>query len=141
MAAACEELGWHLREGPHKWYGRWIDDSPVPKELFPEKEYDKILKMSKEKRREFMTKFLNATHFAIAVPDQDYEIGLVDCGDHYKLAWDFWRGKLDFNPLLQKYGVHATVNSARLQGHVCSQHVTEDGSVQIRCEVGEYTPW
>lgn len=136
FSAACHKLGYSLAVGPHKWYGRWADDSPVPRHLFATtKQYEDVLAMTKEDRISAMNLKLRNTHYNVTVPDHDYQIGLVPTKNGYQLAWDNWHGNLDLSPLAKEYTIQATLNEAHKHAHTVTQHNNQDGSTVLRIEV------
>jgi hypothetical protein len=137
LKTTCEKLGWKLHQRPHKWYGRWVDDSPVPK-IFEPDEQARVEGLPKHKRQEFLTKLFNQTSYAIEVPGQPYEIGLLNVMGKWKILWDFWRGELDFNPFKQQYAAQTTINQAKSQGHIYEETTLEDGTIKLTMHVGDY---
>src|SRR5262249_10156569 len=118
FARACAKLGWTIHNRSHRWYGRWMDDSPVPRGVFDtEAMYTQVCEMAKPERQKFMTALLGSSVGAVSVRGHDYEIGLLAYGDHYRLCWDAWHGELDLTPLLQQYAVETTRGEARRHGH------------------------
>jgi hypothetical protein len=117
LRAACERLGWHFIEGQttYKWYGRWVGDSPLPKDTRNED--------------------LGKCNHAIKVPGASYEVGVVETEDGtYALRYDFWSSggldvKLGKNAglLKQAYGIEAAKIAARRKGFSCYEQVQEDG--------------
>lgn len=110
LKRACERLGWEFKEGctKHRWYNRWMDDSPVPQNLFAaEEEYQRMVGLPREQRCQEMKALLDNCDHAIHVPGYAYEIGVFKVGDRYQLSLDRWgdiRALRDDNPLPQAYG-------------------------------------
>ena len=117
VRAACERLGWQFveRQTTYKWYGRWVGDSPLPKNT-------KIEDLGK-------------CDHAIKVPGASYEVGVVEMPDGtYALRYDLWSSggldaKLGKNAgfLKQAYSIEAAKIAARRKGFSCYEQVQEDG--------------
>lgn len=141
LRAACERLGWKMKEGRHEWFGAWVDDSPVPRQLFAsEEEYQKVLAMPREYRKEFMTDLINRSIAAIKVPGNFYEIGVHQVGDHCALSLDWYGGRqlqTDAQKIIQPYAIEAALEVARSQCATITETQQEDGSVQLRISVRE----
>jgi hypothetical protein len=99
LKQACNNLGFDFIENQktYKWFGSWVGDYPMP-EGFEEKDLGKC-------------------DHAIRVPGCSYEVGVVKRGDHYVLAYDFWRGGglekaigVDGGPIRQAYAVESVKN-------------------------------
>jgi hypothetical protein len=82
---ACQKLGFQFMENQksYKWYGRWVGDSPLPEDINIED--------------------IGKCDHAICVPGCEYEIGIVQRGDHYILIWDYYHA----GGLTQKIGPNA----------------------------------
>lgn len=133
LAQACQRLGWQLHQRPHKWFGQWVDDSPVPRHLFAdEAEYERVRALPRSDRQAFMTQLLNGAVAAIAVPERDYEAGLIRQNGCFTLAWDAWHGELNLNPLVQLYGVEKAKLEAKKSGFLCEEQQLQDGTIKLR---------
>ena len=143
LVAACHRLGWEFHHGrtDHCWYGRWVDDSPVPRNLFAtEDEYQSVVRLSKPARQTFMKALLDKCDHVIRVPNCTYEIGVFRVGDHYSLSYD-WEGDLNevlgrpggivVNPLPQAYAVELEKLTAANMGFACMEQVQEDGAIKL----------
>jgi hypothetical protein len=143
LDAACKRLGWQFHRGrrTHRWYGRWVDDSPLPRSMFAtEDEYLNVCAMDKEARKHFMTALLAAPNHVLTVPGHDYEVGVHNVGDTYQLAFDEWHGgftEKETHALAQAYAVELTKLQALHQGLPCTEHAQQDGSIELRVHLGE----
>lgn len=137
---ACQRLGWQLQRGKqsYKWFGTWMDDSPIPSHLFTSERAAELKAMTREERCEAMNAFLGHCDHAIAIPGCNYEVGLKHYGDHYKLVWDFWEGRMNQamgtagGPLLQAYAVEKAKLEAQHQGFTCTESVLQDGTIKLQ---------
>ncbi len=142
---ACQRLGWELCLGQktYKWFGQWVDDSPVPRNIFEsEAEYLKVCSMERKTRKEYMTALLgNCTH-AIKVPGCNYEIGLLQKGNRFIPIWDWYDYTLakkmqstpninDGGPLVQAYAVEKAKLEALRKGYYCSEQTLPSGQVKL----------
>lgn len=141
ITAACKRLGWTLKENQtsYRWFGQWMDDSPVPRHMFAdEAEYQRVIKMSKTDRSDYMTKLLGKCDHAISVPGCRYEIGLIKRGNNYQPAWDwYYQGGLkehmkeDGGPLLQAYAIEMATMTAKQQGYHVAEQPLDNGTVKL----------
>lgn len=144
---ACKRLGWQFQENQatYKWYGRWADDSPVPRHIFhTQAEYDSVIAMTSEERRRFMTNYVGHCDHAIKVPKCDYEIGVIDMGNGKLVpTWDWYDTRLntavgkDGCVLVQAYSVERTKLEAQYHGHTCQEQQLKDGSIQLCIQLGD----
>lgn len=135
LKKACERLGASLYQRRHKWYGHWVDDSPVPREMFgTDYEYEKVLAMNKDERKIFMTNLLNSSEYAIKFPQYDYEIGVHKIKDYWSLSLD-WYGDIeelrDNNPIPQAYAVEKVKKEAANNGWCYTEETLENGKVVV----------
>ena len=144
---ACLKMGWQFCQGQttYKWVGTWVDDSPVPRLLFEdEAEYNRVVQMTREERRRYMPGVLGKCTHAIKIPGAEGEIGIIQRGNLYIPIWDYFAHGLiklrDANGMagfMQAYGVERTLLEAQRHGHTCFQHKLDDGSVQLRIQLGD----
>ena len=154
LEETCKKRGWSLVRGQttYQWVGRWYDDSPVPRSLFAtEEEYRKVLAMKKFERTAYMNALLGRCAHAIKVPGHTCEIGVVDVGGHYRLAWD-WASSLkdvmgsmdawgrddlkSLTPFLHDYVEAATTNAVSTQhGRLTEKTTLKDGSLYLEYEL------
>ncbi|MBL8793148.1 MAG: DUF1257 domain-containing protein [Planctomycetia bacterium] len=140
LQKACQRLGWTFRQGQqtYQWFGRWMDDSPIPAHLFTPERTAALQAMPREERIAAMNEFLGHCNHAIAIPGCHYEVGLKHYGDHYKLVWDFWEGQMNQamgtggGPLLQAYAVEKAKLEAQRQGLPCTESILEDGTIKLQ---------
>jgi hypothetical protein len=140
LETACRRNGWTLHRGQteHKWYGQWVDDSPLPRGMFAtEEEYERVRNMSSTERRDFMTALLSKPANVISVPDNDYQIGVYRVGDAWRLSYDSWLGEINTGHLTQLYAVEAAKNVAHAQGQSFEETVEQDGSILLKVSVNE----
>ncbi len=118
LERACKRLGWQLQKAKtYKWYGYWVGDSPVPRDLFEtEEEYQRVLTLPTADQAEVLVPLLGKCDYKIVVPGCNYEIGVQKRGEAYHLVWDWYPyGGLNTilgtpeddyaaNPLPQLYG-------------------------------------
>lgn len=97
LERACVAKGFNLVRGQktYRWYGTWVDDSPVPEDMFPPDELKRIRAMPKEQRQAVMTQAMGKCDHAIRVPGTNYEVGVVRKPDgSYRLRWDYYDASL-----------------------------------------------
>src|SRR5262245_38791463 len=90
LAAACERLHWTMTPGDtaYRWFGEWVDDSPVPARLFAtEAEYQRVLSMSRIDRQTLMTALLSRPDAFVRLPAHDYDVGVYHVGERYELLF------------------------------------------------------
>jgi hypothetical protein len=147
IKAACKRLGWEFREGQtkYRWWGHWVDDSPVPRHLFKtEGEYQKVLAMTKEERQAFMTKMLGHCDHAIHIPKVRYEVGIVNVNGNWTPVWDWVDGSINRamgqsgGTLAQAYGVEASIMEAQANAYTWTEEVLEDGAVKLCVQIPDY---
>jgi hypothetical protein len=83
LIAACNRLGWKLTIGHEhfRWFGSWMDDSPVPRQLFAtDAEYQACLALGVTERQNLMTAKLAAPTAHIQLPGHDYHVGVYGVG-------------------------------------------------------------
>ena len=87
LKEACHQLGFEFMENQktYKWYGRWLGDTPLPEGINIED--------------------IGKCDHAIRVPGCTYEVGIIRCGDHYILLWDYYH----VGGLVQKIGPNAGI--------------------------------
>jgi hypothetical protein len=146
LKAACRRLGWQFKENCHsyRWWGSWVDDSPVPRHLFATEEvYQRMIGLPRSQRQTEMRELLDRPDHAIHVPGFDYEIGVFRIGDQYQLSWDEV-GDIDAvlggqyhrevtNPLPQSYAIELEKQLARQHGYVVEEATDQNGVVQLTC--------
>jgi hypothetical protein len=147
LKAACQRLGWEFAEGEqrHHWYGRWVDDTPTPRNLFAtEEEYQQVVKMARADRQRFMTERLNRCDHVIRVPGCTYEVGVFQVGESWQLSYDYIgdvakvlgtpagsRFEHVTNPLPQAYALEWEKLQAQALGYQVAETVEQDGTVQL----------
>lgn len=141
LKAACVRLGWQFNENQptYKWFGKWVDDSPVPTHLFTKQENALIAAMTKEHRQHYLTKRMGTCLHSITVPGCDYEIGVKGQPGNYKLAWDNWHQIEDTIgtgacKLVQAYAIEKTRLELHRNGYSCKESAKEDGTVILTAE-------
>lgn len=143
LASACERLGWTFTHGEagYRWFGRWVDDSPVPQRLFAnEHAYLGVVHMTLAERQDHMTKLLAHPHAYLQVPGHDYHVGVYAVGDHYELLFDEWHGSFaqsERHAIAQTYAVEQCLSTARARGDFVTVHATEDAAVEVRIQIQE----
>jgi len=88
----CQNLGaeFHRDQKTFGWWGKWVDDSPVPRPLFAEQsEYDRVLAMSSRDRSSYMDHLLGKCEHAIHFPGLSGEVGLVEVAGKLIPVWDW----------------------------------------------------
>lgn len=150
LKEACKALGWKFLEGQktYRWYGTWVDDSPVPDHLFSPAETARIRAMSREDRRKFMTDYLGKCDHAISVPGAGYQIGLRSRGDGtFSVAFDWYQqrtlldalGGQKAPKLVQAYSSEKVKMDARRYGHIIeAEDRLADGTIRLRIDAGRY---
>lgn len=147
VKAACKALGLTFCENQktYQWYSQgWMDDSPIPDNLFSPEETARVRAMSKPDRIAYMNKFLGKCDHAIRVPGAQYEIGLRRRADgSYSVAFDWYGsggapilralGGQNAPKFVQAYG-HAKVKlEAKRYGHIIeSEKRLADGTIKLR---------
>lgn len=141
LKAACEALGWAFNEGAtsYTWYGRWVDDSPLPVGLLAPDEHERVKNMSKAARITYMNALLGKCEHEIRVPGAGYSIGIVKkANGQWTMLWDWYDHSLcklmggnDGRVLRQAYGVAKTTIEARKQGYRVQQTKRPDGTVRL----------
>lgn len=141
LKAACKQLGWTFHEDfkTYRWFGRWVDDSPVPDGIFSPEETARIRAMSKPERQKFMTEFLGNCEHKISVPGANYDVGIVrKHNGKWTMLWDWFDGRLHKamgdnkgSVLRQAYGVAKTTIEARRQGYRVQQIRKPDGTIRL----------
>ncbi|MEA3207834.1 MAG: hypothetical protein QOE70_891 [Chthoniobacter sp.] len=121
LKGAVAELGAQWREGQqrYQWYGHHVGDYPLPAGMT---EAD-----------------LGKCSHAIRLPGCEYEIGVVQKGNGYTLAFDFWgpgqKLKTHFGDglarLKQIYGVHKATAAARAKGYMVQRKPQPNGAIKL----------
>ena len=105
LKAACNRLGLKFLENEqsYKWFGKWIGDAPLPEGIKVED--------------------LGTCDHCIHVPGAQYQIGVVQHGEKYRLLWDSWKsGGLELvlginaGLLKQAYAVETIKRESRMKG-------------------------
>lgn len=147
IKAACQRLGWKFCEGQqeYRWWGHWVDDSPVPRHLFTdEAEYKRVVNMPKHERKEHMNGLLGKCAHAIKVPGCSYEIGILDQGNKLVPIWDWVAHDLHTaigqkgGTLVQAYAVEKAKLEAMANCHSFTETVDEKGTVTLRVNIPSY---
>jgi hypothetical protein len=137
----CDRLGWIFKENQtsYTYAGYWADDSPVPRHLFEtEEEYQAVLAMTRQQRKEFMPTLLGKCTHAIKVPGCTYEIGLLQRGDQYIPIWDWWEGKLGHavgvrgETIKHAYAIEKTKLEAQKKGYYVTEQLLPSGAVKLQ---------
>lgn len=142
IKAACKRLGWKFVEGQRKfkWYGTWVDDSPIPEGMFSESETIRLRHASKAERTAAMTAAMSRCDHAIIVPGASYEVGVVRKGNGWGLAWDWYApggllpkmGGKNGGLFLQAYALEQARRAAIKQGFkVLKDVVRPDGQAEL----------
>jgi len=121
LRSAVKAMGfeWLQDEKRYVWYGQWVGDTPMPKDMQVEN--------------------LGKCEHAIRVPGAKYTVGVVRSGAGYELRYDYWSsGGLEpvlgraAGPLVQSYAIQKTLQEARIGGRVVlKQRTLPNGSVEI----------
>lgn len=145
---ACTVLGWTFNTSPptFRWFGAWVDDSPLPRKIFDTQEdYEKVLNMTRTERQKFMTDYMDTYQHTITVPGANYNIGVFPAKNNkYRLVWDSWhQGGLNDQTigknasfLTQQYAILRAHEEAKKLGcYSTIERTLEDGTVELRIEV------
>jgi hypothetical protein len=143
LKKCVERLGWAFKEGQktYAWWGHWVDDSPVPRHIFSEEEYQKILAMPDYERKAYLSERLGHCEHAISVPGCSNEIGVLWHEDQWKLVWDYAGGRLSQDQCAhvpQTYGVCLAELTAQRQGQAYTTTYLENGDAVVKVQVNEY---
>lgn len=146
LKKAVSALGWIFHEGrtDHKYYGRWVDDSPVPRHLFAtEEEYQRMITLPHTQRCKEMKVLLDHCDHVISIPGFHYEIGVFKRGDTYQLIYD-WVGDITrilghptvypdiVNPLPQAYALELTKDHLASQGWTWEEWKDEENNYHLK---------
>ncbi len=144
LKLAAQRLGGKLHEnrGDFKWYGQWVDDSPIPRHLFTDEEYEALMKLEGGyggPRSTYMREFLNrCCQHKISLPGCEYEVGLMKKGEEFIAVWDWFSsdnlGRVlgaDGGVLAQAYAVEKAKLEAKKKGLPCEEKTLEDGTVKL----------
>ena len=126
----CKKLKWvfNRNKKTYRWFGEWVDDSPIPEFLFSPEQNAALLAMSKDERREYLSKVFGHCEHSISIPGCKYEIGLMRTWEGKLVAvWDwFYSGGLPYvlgtpdepekNPLMQTYTIECIKMNLEQQG-------------------------
>ena len=126
LLIAAKKLGleW-LDQRTFRWFGRFMNDSPIPKG-FTANDYGKCL-------------------HAIGIPgnNQSYQVGVVrnPNGRGFTLLYDAWSGGLgleakigkDASKLRQRYAAEVAIKNARRQGFRVTEQAGTDGKIKLVC--------
>jgi hypothetical protein len=126
LDVAAKQLGLELARGQKnfKWYGRFMNDSPVAEGFTPED-------------------YGHCDH-AIKIPGNSaaYEVGVTKnkTGKGFRLLWDSWSGGYGLqakvgqngNRLIQEYKVQVAMKDRRKQGYRVTRIEKENGRVVLR---------
>lgn len=154
LEEVCKRRGWTLVRGQttYTWVGRWYDDSPVPRSLFEsEDEYQRVKAMKKADRVKYMEQLLGRCAHVIKIPGHWCEVGVVDVGGHYRLAWD-WASSLStvmgsmdawgrdslgpLTPFLHEYVELAALHAVEAErGYLIERSTLADGSLYLEYEI------
>jgi hypothetical protein len=143
LVAACERLHWTKTDGHagYRWFGEWVDDSPVPARLLAtDAEYKRVLAMSRIDRQAFMTALLGQPDAYVRLPAHDYDVGVYRVGDRYELLFDEWHGHFaieERHQLAQAYAVEQSLATARSRGELATIHAVENGTIELRIQISE----
>jgi len=120
--------GWifHENKGTHKWFGRWVGDSPLPPGLAVEQ--------------------IGFCKHAIEIPGCSYEIGFyLDSKGKHQIFYDSWHsGGLDVtlgedgHVLTDAYDVAKTVIWAEEKSYDWTLEIMETGATKITMAVNEW---
>lgn len=144
----CKRQGWQFRRNQKEYiyWGRFLDDSPIAREVFEtEAEYQRVLGMPSEERKAYMNKLYGKCDHAISVPGCKYEVGVLDKGGRYVLAWDYVDYKLceamggsEANTLKKLYAAEKTKLEAQKQGYKVYEEQKQDGSLLLTLSKGAW---
>ncbi len=147
LSRACKRLGWKLEKaGTYKWYGRWMGDSPIPKDLFEtDEEYQRVLALGTEEQAKIMNELLGRCDYKIVIPSCNYEIGVQKrAGEAYHLVWDWYpygglhsilgTPKDDYaaNPLPQIYGAEKSKMMFEEMGWSWEESCNKQGDLFVK---------
>lgn len=93
LKRCCQNVpGATFHEGrtDYRWVGTWVDDSPVPRNLFATEEgYRRMVNLPREQRKKEMKDLLNKCDHVISLDGYMGEVGVFKVGDRYELTWDW----------------------------------------------------
>lgn len=130
LKLAAADCGLEFREGQksYRWYGHFVGDSPLPEGMTVDQ--------------------LGKCQHALAVPNNPraYEIGLIQRGDRWILAYDFWNGGYGLEAaagagcqkLMQRYSYHQARMAAAEQGWEVEEETLADGTIKLTCSTPEF---
>ena len=113
----CKVVGLELvrDQTSFKWFGRFMDDSPIPAGFKPED-------------------YGHCVH-VIRIPGNPnaYEIGVVRMGKGYRLLWDNWQQGRGITPLAQQLIQNYATERVRVaaKGYKIAETKLADGSIKL----------
>lgn len=129
---AVKRMGWTFNEDQttYNWNDYWVDDSPVPRNLFEtEEEYKAVVAMSYEGRCSVMNAKLGHCTHALKVPGANYEIGLIQRGNEYIPIFDWVHygglkalNQNGMNGFVQAYTIEKAKLDAQRRGYSVSEN-------------------
>ena len=148
---ACKRLGWQFIENQntYTWVGKWYDDSPVPRNLFPsddpgDNEYCRVVHMSKNERVPYMNNILGKCTHAIKPSKYRSEIGLIQRGNKFIPIWDHFTDGLEtihaengMKGFLQAYAVERTKIETNTWNQSYTETTLNDGSIMLEIPILE----
>lgn len=155
LERACKRLGWefHRNKKTYTYVGIWVDDSPVPRDLFTkdeagDQEHARVVAMSYHERKAYMEAMLGKCEHCIRLPGHECEVGLVNVGGGLVITYDwastlydvFGRpGTAEYNfPLKQAYAWAACTLQAERMGYAWSEVTDEKGNLEVTINGGGY---
>jgi hypothetical protein len=144
LEAAAKRLGGVLvrNQKSFRWFGHWVDDTPIPDGLFSAVETQRLRAGSREARAKVMNELMSHCDHAISFGPDAYEVGVQRQADGtYALRWDFFNGALpakigaDGLKLMQAYNIEDAKAMSRAQGYIVTEETRKDGTVEVVVEV------
>ena len=149
LAQAAQRLGGEMLCGqPPRWFGHWVDDSPLPDGIFAP-ELTEILRADRSNagslaRKKAMNDAVRGAEYIIRLPGQDWDVAVVRRWDGaFALVFDWYGsagaklqtalGGRGAGLLKQAYGAELAKRKARLQGYRVHETLQADGTI---CLVG-----
>ena len=142
LADAAKALGGELVKDKKTfaWYGSFIDDSPIPDDMFSPAETHRLRVGSREERQAAMNANFNKCAHVIKFKGASYEVGVVKKEDgSMRLRWDWYGpggliqklGDRNAGLLLQRYNLNVARKAALKRGYRPVEVKKPDGSIDL----------
>jgi hypothetical protein len=139
-ASAVAMGGQYLDLKQFRWFGSWMDDSPIPDGMFSPEETTRLRHASREERTAVMNREMGKCDGVIRFPNASYDVGVIRKEDGtFRLRWDWYDSRLhhimgnkDGSVFMQRYAIELARRGYQKRGRrIVGETKRADGTIAL----------